>query len=56
MGLLLLAFFVLDLAFSFCSSISIEVGETLSSKLHMVEAAIRRLGSYWLKENCNLIN
>ena len=46
MGLLLLAFFVLDLAFSVCSSISIEVGETLSSKLHMVEAAIGRLGPY----------
>ena len=39
MGLLLLACFVLHLAFSVCSSISIEVGETVSSKLYMVEAA-----------------
>ena len=36
MGLLLLACFVLDLAFSACSSINVEVGEAISFKLHMV--------------------
>lgn len=46
MGLLLLACFVLHLAFLVCSSISIEVGETVSFKLYMVEAAIRRLALY----------